>query len=355
MQLYLVLAAPILLLTLWLYTAHIASAQFPRLVSKRICLLIAHPDDEAMFFAPTVLALTNPDLGNHVKILCLSSGESSSSGNERFQRVSRDRGLIGFCWNVGNADGLGETRKRELVESAMLLGLRSPADVFIIDDPEFPDSMTTTWPAEGIAGMLSSAFTPSSSTSKSTPSNSTTRKSTRSSTSSSSFSRNTPTSTSSRTTPSNNTNNEPPTSTIDILLTFDPRGISSHPNHISLHHGAIHYLRALMKNKQGWTCPVTLYTLSSTNILRKYISILDAPFTMLKAVLGSLRDVGEGGRRAGREMLPRRLVFLSDVGGYRRAQRAMTGAHRSQMRWFRWGWVGVGRFMVVNDLWREKI
>jgi len=43
--------------------------------NKRICLLIAHPDDEAMFFAPTVLALTEPALGNHVKILCLSSGE----------------------------------------------------------------------------------------------------------------------------------------------------------------------------------------------------------------------------------------------------------------------------------------
>lgn len=82
---------------------------------------------------------------------------------------------------------------------------------------------------------------------------------------------------------------------------------------------------------------------------------------MLQAVLGSLRDVGEGSRRGEgsmrgqKEMLPRRLVFLSDVGGYRTAQRAMTEAHRSQMRWFRWGWVGVGRFMVVNDLRRVKI
>lgn len=47
---------------------------FPRLYNKRICLLIAHPDDEAMFFAPTVLALTKPELGNHLKILCFSSG-----------------------------------------------------------------------------------------------------------------------------------------------------------------------------------------------------------------------------------------------------------------------------------------
>ena len=51
-----------------------AAAHFPTLRNKRICLLIAHPDDEAMFFAPTLLALTAPETGNHVKILCLSKG-----------------------------------------------------------------------------------------------------------------------------------------------------------------------------------------------------------------------------------------------------------------------------------------
>jgi hypothetical protein len=50
---------------------------FPKLRNKRICLLIAHPDDEAMFFSPTVLALTKPELGNHLKILCFSTGTSS--------------------------------------------------------------------------------------------------------------------------------------------------------------------------------------------------------------------------------------------------------------------------------------
>jgi hypothetical protein len=49
---------------------------FPKLRNKRICLLIAHPDDEAMFFSPTVLALTKPELGNHLKILCFSTGTS---------------------------------------------------------------------------------------------------------------------------------------------------------------------------------------------------------------------------------------------------------------------------------------
>jgi len=58
----------------YLYTVSVVATRFPTLRNKRICLLIAHPDDEAMFFAPTVLALTRPETGNHVKILCLSSG-----------------------------------------------------------------------------------------------------------------------------------------------------------------------------------------------------------------------------------------------------------------------------------------
>lgn len=64
----------VILPSLYLYTAGVVSSRFPKLQNKRICLLIAHPDDEAMFFSPSVLALTRPETGNHVKILCLSSG-----------------------------------------------------------------------------------------------------------------------------------------------------------------------------------------------------------------------------------------------------------------------------------------
>ena len=34
---------------------------------------------------------------------------------------------------AGDADGLGETRKKELVKSGMLLGLRQEDDVFVIE------------------------------------------------------------------------------------------------------------------------------------------------------------------------------------------------------------------------------
>ncbi|EAW13118.1 PIG-L family deacetylase [Aspergillus clavatus NRRL 1] len=271
---------------------------FPRLYNKRICLLIAHPDDEAMFFSPTVLALTKPELGNHLKILCLSSGD---------------------------ADGLGHIRKKELQESAKHLGLRSDSDVFIVDDPaRFPDSITTTWSDADVSSLLASAFAPGLAD-KNSPASSAPRK-------------------------RGAAPAAAPVATIDVLLTFDPRGISNHPNHRSLYHGAVHFLRALMRDKAGYACPVTLYTLTTTNILRKYIGVLDAPWTMATGALSFFTAAG-----GAKDDMPRRLMFVSSVEEYFQAQKAMVKAHKSQMVWFRYGWITLGRYMIVNDLKREKV
>ena len=51
---------------------------------------------------------------------------------------------------------------------------------------------------------------------------------------------------------------------------------------------------------------------------------------------------------------PTPLLMMSGPGDVRRAQVAMTTAHQSQMRWFRWGWIGVSRYMALNDLTRVK-
>ncbi|OGM40577.1 N-acetylglucosaminyl-phosphatidylinositol deacetylase [Aspergillus bombycis] len=272
---------------------------FPRLYNKRICLLIAHPDDEAMFFAPTVLALTKPELGNHLKILCLSSGD---------------------------ADGLGHIRKKELQKSAVHLGLRNESDVLIVDDPtRFPDSMSATWTESDVSSLLTSAFAPEMGEAQS---GSRKRGATR---------------------------DKPPVATIDVLLTFDRRGISNHPNHRSLYHGAVHFLRTLMKDKPGYTCPISLYTLTTTNILRKYIGVLDAPLSMARGAVDALSSSLRGSSRTSKEDTPARLLFVSSVGEWMTAQSAMVKAHQSQMVWFRYGWITFGRYMAVNDLKREKV
>jgi N-acetylglucosaminylphosphatidylinositol deacetylase len=116
---------PLIFLGFWMYTSTL-SASFPTLQNKRILLLIAHPDDEAMFFAPTLLALTRPENGNHVKILCLSSGKHLNA-NPRVTKTNKR------C-APGNADGIGEIRKKELIKSGLQLGIGSKDDILIIED-----------------------------------------------------------------------------------------------------------------------------------------------------------------------------------------------------------------------------
>lgn len=224
-------------------------------------------------------------------------------------------------YDIGDADGLGHIRKKELVKSALQLGLRQESDVYIIDDPSrFRDSMSIQWTESDVSAVLEHAFAPELSDSTNSKKKS-------------------------------NKAGSAPTATIDVLLTFDKGGISNHSNHRSLYHGAVHFLRTLMKDKPGYTCPVTLYTLTTTNLLRKYAGILDAPFTMVRGALNSL--IGRGGSSKGQ--LPSRLLFVSSVNEWMTAQSAMVKAHQSQMVWFRWGWITIGRYMVVNDLKAEKI
>jgi N-acetylglucosaminylphosphatidylinositol deacetylase len=282
--------APIIFLIFWVATASLTSSSFPpprNLYNKRIILLIAHPDDEAMFFSPTLLALTDPALGNHLKILCLSTG---------------------------NADGLGETRKKELIESAIKLGVRREEDVFVLEDGRFKDGMDQDWNTTEIAQVLAEAFVPA------LP------------------------------------KQDKPSATIDVLITFDAGGVSNHPNHRALYAGAVLFLRTLMRGYSGWECPVALYTLPTVNILRKYGSISDALVTMTVGAISNVTGGLAGDKKISRaERGAERVLFMSGLQRYWRAREAMVRGHRSQMAWFRWGWITIGRYMVVNDLKRERI
>ena len=76
----------------------------------------------------------------------------------------------------------------------------------------------------------------------------------------------------------------------------------------------------------------------------RYISILEVPV----AITWNLIKKKQGGEA------PTPLLFVSGMGQYRRAQGAMTTAHKSQMVWFRWGWITLSRYMIINDLQKEK-
>lgn len=50
---------------------------------KRVLIVTAHPDDESMFFAPTILGLKAQDPACRVFILCMSNGNFDKKGRER--------------------------------------------------------------------------------------------------------------------------------------------------------------------------------------------------------------------------------------------------------------------------------
>ncbi|XGW22939.1 hypothetical protein V3C99_005291 [Haemonchus contortus] len=89
---------------------------------SKVLLVIAHPDDETMFFAPVLRALTAA--GHRVFILCVSNG---------------------------NFEGLGKIRSRELQEAVKFLGVTS-SDVTVLDYDAFPDGGQ--WDRQALSNVL---------------------------------------------------------------------------------------------------------------------------------------------------------------------------------------------------------
>ncbi|KAF8438121.1 LmbE-like protein [Boletus edulis BED1] len=94
--------------------------------ASRILLLTAHPDDECLFFAPTVLALREHPAHPEIFSLTLS---------------------------IGNAAGFGEVRKEELSRSLDVMGIDQD-NRWVVDHPMLQDNMTLEWDASVIAVVI---------------------------------------------------------------------------------------------------------------------------------------------------------------------------------------------------------
>uniref|UniRef100_A0A8D1C4C3 N-acetylglucosaminylphosphatidylinositol deacetylase n=1 Tax=Sus scrofa TaxID=9823 RepID=A0A8D1C4C3_PIG len=164
---------------------------------SRALLVTAHPDDEAMFFAPTILGLAR--LGHQLSLLCFSAGDYYNQG---------------------------EIRKKELLQSCDVLGIPS-SSVTIIDNRDFPDNPAVRWDPGRVADVLLRHIE---------------------------------------------------LNGIDLVVTFDAGGVSGHSNHVALY-AAARTLCAEGKLPKG--CKVL--ALQSVNRLRKYISLLDLPCSLLLA------------------------------------------------------------------------
>lgn len=227
---------------LWLVGQDLPAA----LTNTSVALLIAHPDDEAMFFGPVLHRIAHPESNNNVTIVCFSSGDF---------------------------EGLGDTRKQELVASARIFGVPGP-NVRVVDDRErFPDSQSVVWDEKLLAAEISALLTPET-----------------------------------------------------IILTFDQDGVSGHANHKAVYGASV-----LEKARTGR--PV--YVLKSLPTVRKYLFVYDAIVSYVAKYLNP-KDTT--------------LLVLSSQKEFTASQDSMINAHVSQMRWFRYGWIGLSRYMYSNDV-----
>jgi len=111
-------------ISIWLHRFR-GSAIMSNIIGKSVLILTAHPDDECMFFGPTICSLSS--VGVPIHILCLSTGDYY---------------------------GLGETRISEFYKSVSLLGVQSER-AHIVNDYTLPDSQTIFWNTSDILGHLS--------------------------------------------------------------------------------------------------------------------------------------------------------------------------------------------------------
>ncbi|EPQ50152.1 hypothetical protein GLOTRDRAFT_108705 [Gloeophyllum trabeum ATCC 11539] len=241
-----------------LLTAHV-EFNFNNLLSTadtaRVLLLTAHPDDECMFFGPTLTAL-----------------------KRRSEQEGEAVEVHSLCLSVGDADGLGEVRRWELVRSLDVLGVDAGRRR-VLDREDMKDDITATWDPHTIADIVTSYAS---------------------------------------------------AHNITTILTFDERGVSSHPNHISLFRGTA---LALALAPQ----PLRAYALVSSPLLTKYLGVASAFVAKVRVPLQARSDNGVD-----------RAMVVSSAAEYAVTLRGML-QHWSQMVWFRWLYVGFSRYMWVNE------
>ncbi|KAI4295752.1 hypothetical protein L6164_035763 [Bauhinia variegata] len=165
---------------------------------RNVLLVVAHPDDESMFFTPAINFLTSSGHNLHI-----------------------------FCLSIGNADGKGNIRKRELFQACAALKIPWQ-QVKTVDHPDLQDGFGKVWDHNLVAKLIEEEISSLS---------------------------------------------------IDMIITFDNYGVSGHCNHRDVHYGVRKLLHdTSQRDIEAWE-------LVSTNILRKYSGPVDVWLSMCFSIL----------------------------------------------------------------------
>uniref|UniRef100_A0A0N4U5Q3 N-acetylglucosaminylphosphatidylinositol deacetylase n=1 Tax=Dracunculus medinensis TaxID=318479 RepID=A0A0N4U5Q3_DRAME len=208
--------------------------------TRRALFIIAHPDDESMFFAPTIIGLRQS--GSSVYLLCIT---------------------------VGDHDGLGQKRKIELSHAVNILGI-SVNNLMIMNYESFRDGFVS-WNREKLADIILRHIQ---------------------------------------------------ILDVDTVVTFDGRGVSSHPNHIACFRAV-----QLLYSNGSIPADAQVFVLESVPVWRKYIIALDAAISSFHST----------------------FLYVSSFSAYICTWRAML-AHSSQMVWFRYLYLIFSRYILINTL-----
>lgn len=234
------------------------------LASKSIYVLVAHPDDEVMFFAPTILMLNRPKYGNHIKLVSFSNGDYEK---------------------------LGSLREKELQRSCQILGIEHQVLTFV-------DDINVQWDSQDISNAISEIL------------------------------------------------HQDGKDNV-VLITFDEKGVSNHPNHKSVYYGAV----KLAQDKRYKLD--LLYTLKSWNFFTKYSFNLVTTYELFQRMYATfIKSSLEDSIDMIKE--PTLKIYLN-VNNFIVALASMSAAHFSQMVYFRYGWLLLSKYLNSNELVRVDI
>lgn len=104
--------------------ARLRKKPHPHHNERLFIIIIAHPDDESMFFVPTIKSL----------------------------QLRTDTVVWVMCLTTGNYDGLGKVRKKELERTCY--SVLNVSKVIIVDDPRIQDHPSQRWPIDHVADTI---------------------------------------------------------------------------------------------------------------------------------------------------------------------------------------------------------
>lgn len=235
---------------------------------RRILLVVAHPDDECLFFGPLLQGLLkgsppsidDDDMGaepdaNHVQesdkpftspdihVLCLSSGDFRQHGTER---------------------------KSEFLRSCKRLGIID-SHVTLIEHTKLPDGPAFIWNKHLVKEIVLRHVEQLA---------------------------------------------------VDTVVSFDRYGVSGHANH-----AAIYIALQQLYSRGKLPVDTRVFVLESVNIIRKYMGLLDIPWSCWRS----------------------NYCYVNGWQDYAVCVGAMR-EHRSQLAWFRILYLFFSRYMIVNTL-----